>query len=68
MAEKGSKAFAISLENVIFEREFAEFYGLLGGEPQKGSYRDFIAPVFVMNAIERSLASGNEEAVNAINL
>jgi len=68
MAEKGTKAFNIALESAIFDREFAEFYALLCGETQKGSYRDFIAPVFVMNAIERSLATGKEEAVNAINL
>ena len=28
------------------------------------SYEDFIAPVFVLNAIQRSLESGNEEKIN----
>lgn len=47
-----------------FEREFREFYDLLLGEKQKQSYEDFFAPVFVMNAIDRSMQSGKEECVN----
>ena len=47
-----------------FELEFAEFYDLVRGEEQKHSYDDIIAPVFVMNAIERSIQSGKEEMVN----
>ena len=27
-------------------------------------YEDFIAPVFIMNAIDRSLKSGKEEKIN----
>ena len=46
--------------------ELKIYHGLLlGGEAQKG-YREFIAPVFVMNAIKRSIESGNEEAVNPV--
>ena len=48
-----------------FTHEFDEFCALLRGGEQKQSYRDFIAPVFVLNAIHRSLASGMEEAVHA---
>jgi hypothetical protein len=51
-------------DNPCFYTEFDEFYKLLCGEKQSGSYKDFIAPVFVMNAIVRSLESGNEEKVN----
>lgn len=47
-----------------FKLEFDEFYGLLCGEEQRRSYQDFIAPVFVLNAIQRSLDSGKEEEVN----
>ena len=46
-----------------FTREFDEFCELLTGGEQKVSYGDFIAPVFVLNAIHRSLASGREEPV-----
>ena len=47
-----------------FEREFDEFYALLCGRQQRRSYQDFIAPVFVLNAIKRSLDTGKEEKVN----
>lgn len=50
----------------IFERGFAEFYKLLKGEPQKQSYEDFFAPVFVLNAINRSLQSGQVEKVKRV--
>lgn len=46
--------------------EFMEFYGILTGGTQPQSYREFIAPVYVMNAMNRSLESGNEEAVNTV--
>ncbi len=49
-----------------FKREFADFDELVNGGEQKLSYDDFIAPVFVMNAIEASLNSGCEEKVNYI--
>ncbi len=47
-----------------FKIEFDEFYSLLCGEEQRRSYQDFIAPVFVINAIQRSMDSGKEEKVN----
>lgn len=49
--------------NDWYYMEFSEFSSLLNGEDQDLSYDDFIAPVFVMNAIYRSLESGNEEKV-----
>ena len=61
-AEKGEQGGAVTLDNA-FNREFNEFYELLCGGEQKISYDDFISPVFIMNAIYRSLESGNEEAV-----
>jgi hypothetical protein len=50
--------------DTCFAKEFDEFYALLCGGAQKRTYEDFIAPVFVMNAIKRSLDSGKEELVN----
>ena len=47
-----------------FDHEFVEFANLLKGEEQPRSYNDFIAPVFVLNAIFRSMTSGKEEKVN----
>ena len=46
-----------------FTRELDEFCDLLRGGEQTVTYHDFIAPVFVLNAIYRSLASGEEEPV-----
>ena len=46
-----------------FECEFHDFYQILHGGEQLESYEDFAAPVYVMNAIVRSLESGKEETV-----
>ena len=53
--------FQVNADSPCFSIEFEEFYELLSGAPQKQSYKDFVAPVFVMNAIKRSL-DGNCEA------
>ena len=63
MAEKATTSQEIPFDAGWFYREFKEFYDLLGGEPQSITYEEFISPVFIMNAIERSLASGKEETV-----
>ena len=55
--------FPITSESPCFLIEFDEFYKLLCGEKQKISYEDFIAPVYIMNAIKRSMDSGKEEKV-----
>ena len=43
-----------------------DMLALLQGKEMKKSYESFILPVFVLNAIERSLASGNWEEIPAI--
>lgn len=48
----------------LAKAEFDEFYALLKGEAQKPSYADFFAPVYILNAINRSLKSGKEETIN----
>ena len=48
-----------------FKIEFDEFYQLLCGAVQKRSYKDFIAPVFVMNAVNRSLTDNCEVSVRS---
>ncbi len=45
-------------------REFHTFYDILNGKEQEMPYDDLFAPVFIMNAIVRSLASGKEEPVH----
>lgn len=47
-----------------FETEFNEYYKLLSGGKMTETYDEFIASVFVMNAIDRSLTSKKEEKVN----
>lgn len=63
MAQKSSEGFEVKGNNDWYYKEFKEFYGLLLGDMQTVSYKEFIAPVFIMNAIERSLQSGKEEAI-----
>ncbi len=69
-AEKGVKASKISsgAGNDWIYAEFKDYYNLLCGEKTGVSPEDFVAPVFVMNAVKRSIDSGNEEAVNEIKL
>ena len=66
IAENGvhGEELPINELNPCFKMEFNSFYGLLCGEKQRLSYEDFIAPVFVLNAIQRSLDSGDEEKIN----
>jgi len=49
------------------EREFETFHTILKGGEQHLSYEELFAPVFIMNAIERSLESGKEEPVHRSN-
>ena len=51
-----------------FEKEFDEFYQLLSGAPQVADMKEFIAPVFILNAINRSINSGKEEIVEEYNV
>ena len=50
---------------VWFPIELDLFASLLAGGEQQVSYEDFIAPVFVIDAIIRSLESGEEETVRS---
>lgn len=55
-------------DDSCFRTEFNAFHSLLYGGVQEMSYEDFIAPVFVMNAIVRSLETGQETTVREFNL
>ncbi|WP_275564660.1 Gfo/Idh/MocA family protein [Acetatifactor aquisgranensis] len=52
-----------ALENCA-EREVEAFYRILTGGSQEMSYEDFFAPVYILNAIHRSVQSGKEEAIS----
>lgn len=68
MSESGAECLSIPTTEDWYAREFAEFYGLLQGKKQPLRYEEFFSPVFIMNAIDRSLQSGREEAVGKIGL
>lgn len=51
-----------------FEKELGEFCELLRGGIQKKPYKQLVAPVFVLNAMKRSLESGNEEPVHSFEI
>ena len=48
-----------------FLAEFMEFHELLHGAPSPVTYGEFIIPVFIINAIERAIVSGEEEQIGA---
>ena len=68
MAESDVQSFVIPSTEDWFCEEFKEFYGILSGEPRTVTYEEFISPVFIMNAIQRALVSGTEEAVGRVKL
>lgn len=51
-----------TLDN-CFLREFEVFNHILTGGEQPYEYDELFAPVYILNAIERSLISGNEEII-----
>lgn len=68
MAESDVQSFVIPSTEDWFYEEFKEFYGILSGAAQTVAYDEFIAPVSIMNAIQRSLSTGTEEPVKRIKL
>ncbi|MBQ2967794.1 MAG: Gfo/Idh/MocA family oxidoreductase [Clostridia bacterium] len=52
--------------DTCFTKEYQEYYDLLKNKQSRQSYEDFFAPVFILNAIARSLESGKTETVNRI--
>lgn len=51
-----------------FEDHFEEFYDTLMSNENKTDYTEFIAPVFILNAINKSLNSGKEEVVRRVTI
>ena len=51
-----------------FLSEFRAYYNILSGGGMELSYKELIAPVYILNAIERSRISGREEYVREIEL
>ncbi|MBR2461154.1 MAG: Gfo/Idh/MocA family oxidoreductase [Clostridia bacterium] len=66
-AEKGCVGGEVTLQGV-FEDEFAAFDRMLRGEGEGDELNRFFAPVYIMNAIERSVKSGKRETVNYVKI
>ena len=64
IAEHSVNGATFPIDSACFEAEFDEFYTLLFGGVQTRNYKDFIAPVFVLNAIKKSLDTNSEVQVN----
>lgn len=62
-ADKGCDGGAVTMDG-IFEKEFAAFDSLLRGKAEGEELNGFFAPVYIMNAIERSMASGVKEKIS----
>ncbi len=61
--ETGTMSLDVAVSPSAYDREFGDFQNILTGGEQRESYKDFIAPVFILNAIDRSLKSGKMEEV-----
>jgi hypothetical protein len=68
MSEQGASSHLIPPSRDWSYRELKEFCGILNGGPSVMSYEEFASPVFVINAIIRSLESGNTEPVGRANV
>ena len=58
-----AKEFMLDNASPCFKAGFEDFFDILNGAEQKTTYEKFILPVFVMNAINRSMQSGKEEFI-----
>ena len=58
-----AKEFMLDNASPCFKAGFEEFFDILNGAEQKTTYQKFILPVFIMNAIARSMESGKEETI-----
>ena len=61
--EKGFLGEKDDLKNAAL-REFYSFYDILKGKEQHLDYDELFSPVFIMNAIKKSLESGKEESIS----
>ena len=64
--EKAVKHTDISVTEAIYEYEFTEYVKVLKGDPSPYTHSDFFAPVFVIDATVRAIASGKEEKIDRL--
>lgn len=63
LADGGETAGLCDIGQACFDSEFSEYARILRGGSMEMTYRDFAAPVCILAAVERALASGLEESV-----
>ncbi|MBQ3235165.1 MAG: Gfo/Idh/MocA family oxidoreductase [Clostridia bacterium] len=71
VAENGVKMHevpVVSDDMYCFKTEFDEFYRILKGGDMAMSYKDFIATVFILNAIDKSIRTGEEVKVEEFDI
>ena len=66
--KKGVRHQELIFSSKSFVSEMDDMLELLQGAPMKKSYESFILPVFVLNAIQRSVDSGKWEAIPEIRI
>ena len=62
--ERSAEHIGITFRREDWQRELGEFKNLLSGGDMPCSYDSFIAPVFVLNALEESFITGSTVKVN----
>ena len=67
-SEGDSQGGTVEGSPMWFKREFAEFDALLRGGEQHLGYDEFISSIFIIDAIKKSLESGEEVAVAYYNV
>ena len=63
-----NEEFPIGGNSPCFLAEWQEFYSILSGNEPHYTEEDIIAPVFILNAMMRSMESGKEEPVNSFTI
>jgi len=56
----------LSYSSDVYKNELGELEKLLAGNPMKESYESFFYPVYVLEAIDKSMKSGKTEKVDSI--
>ena len=63
-----NEEFPIGGNSPCFLAEWQEFYSILSGNAPHYTEEEIIAPVFILNAMVRSMESGKEEPVNGFTI
>ena len=63
IGKKECSATSVKIENKHFREELYNFYKLLKNGEESVGLTDFFAPVYILEALERSLKSGKEEKI-----